>query len=102
SNLQVVDRHLADSIFRKQVEDPQFYSYALAVMAIRLEPADMPCGRRTFQHRSLWSTCKTTLASPGGWSKGSSTRRKSGPNCSTGMEPPLTSSRIFTWAECPP
>jgi len=47
-------------------------------------------------------TCKTMLASPGGWSKGASTSKKSGPNCSTGIEPPSTRSRIFTWAECPP
>ena len=71
-------------------------------MATRLEPADMPCGSCTFQRRSLWSTCKTMLASPGGWSNGAFTRRKSGPNCSTGIEPPSTRSRIFTWAECPP
>ncbi len=35
----------------------------------------MPCGRCTFQRRSLWSTCKTMLASPGGWSNGAFTRR---------------------------
>jgi hypothetical protein len=89
-------------IFRKKVEDWMQRRHMAVAMATLLELEEMPFGRWTPQLRSLSSTRKTTLALPGGWSKGSSTRRKSGPIWSTGIEPPLTSNRIFTRAECPP
>ncbi len=76
--------------------------YTLAAIATRFEPAEMPSGRCTFQRRSLWSTCRTRLALPGGWSPADSMKRKSGPMCVTLMDAPLTISRISTLAECAP
>jgi hypothetical protein len=64
--------------------------------------AEMPLGNRTFQRRSLWSTCKIRLATAGGWLTGDSTRTKSGPICVTERESPFTKRHMFTWAECPP
>ena len=39
-----------------------------AVSTTCLEAAEMPLGRRMSQRRSLWSTRRTMLAGPGGWS----------------------------------
>ena len=88
--------------FEVKPKAPQRRGYSLATMATRLDVADMPSGRFTSQRRSLWSTCRTRLALPGGWLMGASTSRKSGPIWATAMELPLTNSRIFTWAEWPP
>jgi hypothetical protein len=63
--------------------------------------AEMPLGNRTFQRRSVWSTCKIRLATAGGWLTGDSTRTKSGPICVTERESPFTSRRMFNWAEWP-
>src|SRR5207253_8136398 len=62
-----------------KLKDPWQRNYTLAAIATRLDAAEMPSGRCTFQQRSLWSTCKTILASPGGWSLADSMKRKSGP-----------------------
>ena len=66
------------------------------------EALDIPFGNRTFQRRSLASIRSSMVASLGGCSIADSRMRKSGPICTTGMELPLSSKRIFTWAEWPP
>lgn len=71
-------------------------------MMTRFELEEMPSGRRTFQLRSFSSTRNTRLASAGGWSKGASKRRKSGPIWATEVELPLINKVIFTCAEWPP
>ena len=73
-----------------------------ASISTRFELAEIPCGNRTFQRRSFWSTWRIRLASAGAWSTAASMSRKSGPICRTGIEKPLTSRRIVTRAECPP
>src|SRR5207302_2348997 len=50
-----------------KLKDSQRCGYSLAAMATRLDVAEMPSGRCTFQRRSLWSTCRIKLALPGGW-----------------------------------
>ena len=64
-----------------EAERMQQRDYALAARATRLDSAEIPSGRCTFQRRSLWSTCKTMVASPGGWPLADSIKRKSGPMC---------------------
>jgi len=81
---------------------PPGCGYKFAAIATRLDSAEMPSGRWIFQRRSFWSTCRTTLASLGGWLMGESTSRKSCPIWTTVIELPLTNSRILTWAEWPP
>ena len=76
--------------------------YGAFPIAIRVEVAEMPWGRRTGQRVSLSSTRNTRLASAGGWSKGLLIMRKSRPICSTRIVLPLSSNCIFTLAECPP
>ena len=77
------------------------YAALCATIATRLHPAAIPSGRRTSQRRSLWSTRIMMLALAGGWSIGSSSRRKPGPSCATGSDRPSTNSLILTSAEWP-
>lgn len=97
-----LDRRFMATRLEEERKNPQRCGYTLAAMATRLDSAEMPSGSRTSHRRSLWSTCRTMVASPGGWLMGASTSRKSGPIWATAMEPPLTNRRIFTWAEWPP
>src|SRR5258708_3962376 len=92
-----IPRHLEVNL-----QNPKGCGYALAAMATRLDAADMPSGRRTVQRSSIPSTLKKTSAVPGGRLMGASTSRKPGPIGATGRDLPLTTSRIFTWAEWPP
>lgn len=94
-------RRFVATRLKTNLKDSQRRGYTLAIV-IRLDAAEMPSGRCTFQRRSLWSTCRIRLALPGGWLMGASTRRKSDPIWTTGIDPPLTNSLIFTWAEWPP
>ena len=71
-------------------------------MATVREALEIPLGNRTFQLRSLVSMRSSRVATPGGCSVTASRMRKSGPICTTGIEPPLSSNRIFTSAEWPP
>ena len=65
------------------------------------EALEMPLGNRTLQRRSLASTHSSSIASQGRCSVADWRMRKSGPICTTGMELPLSSKRIFTLAEWP-
>ena len=76
-------------------------AYPAFVILTRSQSAESPSGRRTGQERSLPSTVKTMVASPGGWSMGWSSNRKSGPICAMGSDEPLTSKRISTRVEQP-
>src|SRR6266496_4114006 len=87
---------------RQRATEAKLPGQAAVVMVTRLEPAEIPSGRRTRQRRTLRSTRNTRLPSPGAWSVATSKKRKSGPNWTTGKDLPRSSRRIFTSAECPP
>ena len=76
----------------KTAEDATNYRYPCVRILTRFALADMPFGRRISHRRSLWSTCKTRQALPGGCSKGLSRSKKSGPSWATATEPPSISS----------
>ncbi len=76
-------------------------AYPAFAMTTRSQSAERPSGRRTGQERSLPSTLNTMVASPGGWSMGWSSKRKSGPICAMRSDAPFTSNRILTRVELP-
>lgn len=73
---------------------------ACEIVTVR-DALDIPSDNRTFQRRSLSSIRSSMVASLGGCSVADSRMRKFGPICATGIELPLSSKRIFTWAEWP-
>src|SRR5207249_9427846 len=62
--------------FLTEAERMQQRDYSLSAMATRFELAEMPSGRRTFHRLSLSSTLSRMDASPGGYSAGDATRKK--------------------------
>ena len=59
-------REGADKAQARRLRGPLWTGYMQAVMATRLEVAEMPLGSRTSHRCSLWSTRRRMLAGPGG------------------------------------